>query len=321
MPPRYAYWTILVDEQPTAFRASSQEDLMPTFKRLKEKNATAKMMWWQNGKLWDSRVDAQEAMHARSEMGRRGDARQAGGFRSRNVKSERRPRQEPEPDRRDPSGKLEWKPKDENSDRPEPRQRSDRPEPRQRSDRAERPEWKPKGSGTSPRPRGAQREERPEWRPKAEGLAPRDHLVRRSVRDGAKSSFRKPEWKGKGAGFGGGAKKEWSPKGPRSNSRPPQRRDAGEKLEWRPKGSGTPSSPQTLKPSSPKRKWVPKEEYKKSKGIEAKRDKNWRPGGTHQDPRQKYKDAKKAKWGRFKQNIRQKWEAKQGPGKKRRDEE
>ena len=60
MPPRYAYWTILVDDQPTAFRASSQEDLMPTFKRLKLKHASAKMMWWQNGKLWASRLDAQE---------------------------------------------------------------------------------------------------------------------------------------------------------------------------------------------------------------------------------------------------------------------
>jgi hypothetical protein len=39
-------------------------------------------------------------------------------------------------------------------------------------------------------------------------------------------------------------------------------------------------------------------------GIEARRDKNWRPGGEHKDPRQKYKDAKKAKWSRFKQNIR-----------------
>ena len=39
MPPRYAYWTIIVDDQPTAFRAGAQEDLMPTFKRLKEKHA------------------------------------------------------------------------------------------------------------------------------------------------------------------------------------------------------------------------------------------------------------------------------------------
>jgi hypothetical protein len=49
---------------------------------------------------------------------------------------------------------------------------------------------------------------------------------------------------------------------------------------------------------------VPKEEYKKSMGIEAKRDSKWRPGGEHKDPRQKYKDAKKAKWTKFKQNIR-----------------
>jgi hypothetical protein len=52
-----------------------------------------------------------------------------------------------------------------------------------------------------------------------------------------------------------------------------------------------------------------------------RRGKDWRPGGEHKDPRQKYKDAKKAKWGRFKQNIRQKWEAKQGGGKKRRNDE
>ena len=76
MPPRYAYWTILVDNQPTAFRAGAKEDLMPTFNRLKEKNPSAMMMWFQNGKLWPSRLDAQEAMRARGEMGRRGDARQ-----------------------------------------------------------------------------------------------------------------------------------------------------------------------------------------------------------------------------------------------------
>ena len=72
MPPRYAYWTILVDDQPTAFRAGAKEDLLPTFNRLKEKHASATMMWFQNGKLWPSRLDAQEMMRARGEMGRRG---------------------------------------------------------------------------------------------------------------------------------------------------------------------------------------------------------------------------------------------------------
>jgi hypothetical protein len=49
---------------------------------------------------------------------------------------------------------------------------------------------------------------------------------------------------------------------------------------------------------------VPKAEYKKSLGIEAKRDDKWRPGGEHKDPKQKYKDAKKAKWTRVKATIR-----------------
>ncbi len=45
-------------------------------------------------------------------------------------------------------------------------------------------------------------------------------------------------------------------------------------------------------------------------GIEAKRDSKWRPGGAHKDPRQKYIDAKKAKWSKFKKNIRTKHESK-----------
>ena len=31
MPPRYAYWTILIDDTPTAFRAREREELLPTF--------------------------------------------------------------------------------------------------------------------------------------------------------------------------------------------------------------------------------------------------------------------------------------------------
>jgi len=68
----------------------------------------------------------------------------------------------------------------------------------------------------------------------------------------------------------------------------------------------------SAEPQPAKRKWIPKEEYKKSKGIETPRDSKWRPGGAHRDPRQKYKDAKKAKWSRFKQNIRQKSDEKRG---------
>ncbi len=288
MPPRYAYWTIIVDDQPTAFRSGSQEDLMPTFKRLQQRNASAKMMWWQNGKLWDSRIDAQEAMRARGEMGRRGDERQAGGFRDRERaprSTERRPSAR---DQRNPSGKLDWKPKGEGDDRPG------------------RPEWRPKSQAST--------------FAKASAFA-KATAGKTADRPGPKSQG-KPEWKLKS--FGARPKADWKPRGSSSPAKPawtpksqaPAGRPHG-KLEWQPKGQDSRSrsypKSQDASPKSPeKRKWVPKEEYKKSQGIEAKRDKNWRPGGEHKDPRQKYKDAKKAKWGRFKQTIRTRWESKTG---------
>ena len=127
MPPRHAYWTILVDNAPTAFRSSSKEELLPTFNRLKEKHESAVMKWWQNGKLWDSRLDAQEAMRARGEMGRRGDFRQSDrpSFRDRKPQAashrpdfkpqaaSRRPfgERRPQAASRKPFAKSEWKPR------------------------------------------------------------------------------------------------------------------------------------------------------------------------------------------------------------------
>jgi hypothetical protein len=297
MPPRYAYWTILVDDQPTAFRSGSQEELMPTFNRLQQKHASAKMMWWQNGKLWNSRLDAQEAMRARGEIGRSRDVRQPALSERRPTASDSRreskggrysdraPSASERREERGPSGKLDWKPKGSASSHIAPGFSREKPH--------EKPEWKPKGSFTPERQKFA-----------AEGRESR----RSAKREGG------PEWKPKGSssrhmapGFSRGqrqAKPDWKPK-PRS-SRPP----AAGKLEWKPKGESVTRS-RIPDPGSPeKRKWVPKAEYKKSLGIEAKKDKNWRPGGEHKDPRQKYKDAKKAKWGRFKQTVRKRWEAK-----------
>ena len=266
MPPRYAYWTIIVDGQPTAFRAAMQEDLMPTFKRLKQKHPSAEMKWFQNGKLWNSRTDAQEAMLVRGERGRAGDTRQGGGFRDRKRSDRPVPRERPEwkpkgsageggarPPRRESGEKLEWKPKGEFTPAPK---RADRP------DRSERPEWKPKGS--------FDRDRKPEWKPK-----------------GSFNRDRKPDWKAK-----------------------------GERPKWTPKGESTSGSRFPDPGSREKRQWIPKEEYKRSKGISTPRDKKWRPGGEHRDPRQKYKDAKKAKWTKFKKTVRTRWESKQRPKKK-----
>ena len=54
MPPRFAYWTILVGGLPTAFRATERDELLPTFKRLQEKHPDAVMQWFSRGKLWES---------------------------------------------------------------------------------------------------------------------------------------------------------------------------------------------------------------------------------------------------------------------------
>jgi hypothetical protein len=61
MPPRHAFWTILIDNQPTAFRAHDPEELLPTLNRLREKNETAVMKWFERGQLFDSRDEARQA--------------------------------------------------------------------------------------------------------------------------------------------------------------------------------------------------------------------------------------------------------------------
>ena len=52
MPPRHAYWTILIDNAPTAFRAREQEELLPTLNQLKRTNAHVEMKWFARGRLW-----------------------------------------------------------------------------------------------------------------------------------------------------------------------------------------------------------------------------------------------------------------------------
>lgn len=253
MPPRYAYWTIIVDDQPTAFRAGALDDIMPTFNRLKEKQPTAKLMWFQSGKLWPSRIDAREAMQVRGERGRYSDPRQDGGDK---TPSRDRPK---------------WKSKD-FSARPRAAS-SERPE------RTGRPQWKPKGS--EPPERSA----KAEWRPQ-----PRERSF-----TGRQGNDR-PVWQPKGAGDQ--ERPAWKPKGAVNQERPAwQPKSSGDRPEWKPKGAPP-------EEGAEKRKWIPKAEYKKLTGTEARRDDKWRPGGEHKDPRQKYQDAKKAKWGRFKQAIR-----------------
>jgi hypothetical protein len=66
MPPRYAYWTILIDKKATAFRAREREELLPTFHQLKRKNADIVMKWYARGRLWESPAEAEAALRSPS---------------------------------------------------------------------------------------------------------------------------------------------------------------------------------------------------------------------------------------------------------------
>src|SRR5215831_17362912 len=65
MPPRYAYWTILIDGKATAFRARDREELLPTFNQLARKNTTIAMRYFARGRLWDNPEQAQFANRTR----------------------------------------------------------------------------------------------------------------------------------------------------------------------------------------------------------------------------------------------------------------
>jgi hypothetical protein len=54
MPPRYAYWTILIDNRPTAFRARDREELLPTLHQLRRTNSDVLLKWFARGSLWES---------------------------------------------------------------------------------------------------------------------------------------------------------------------------------------------------------------------------------------------------------------------------
>ncbi len=65
MPPRFAYWTILIDNAPTAFRAREAEELLPTVAQLKRTNANVIMKWFARGRLWDSQQQERDDFQRR----------------------------------------------------------------------------------------------------------------------------------------------------------------------------------------------------------------------------------------------------------------
>jgi hypothetical protein len=69
MPPRFVYWTIVIDGTPTAFRTSTRDELLPTLRQLQRKTPGAVMKWFARGRLWEGPEEATRAQ--REEQSRR----------------------------------------------------------------------------------------------------------------------------------------------------------------------------------------------------------------------------------------------------------
>jgi hypothetical protein len=188
MPPRHAYWTILVDNLPTAFRAADREDLLPTFERLRRKHPSAALMWFARGRLWASPEAARASRRAQEE--RRGPGWRPGG------------------QHRDPREQF----RKERQERNAARRRERHEQRQQRSDRDSAPGRDTRRPARASSPPGIPREEkrRPDRRPPA-----------RPHHDGGRAGESRGAAPRKPAGTGGQTRRD-APTGRRP---PPSRRD------------------------------------------------------------------------------------------------
>jgi hypothetical protein len=191
VPPRFAYWTILVGGLPTAFRATEREELLPTFKRLLEKHPDAVMRWFSRGQLWESPdaaraalIDARRAEHPpRGRDWRPGgahrdprqkyiDAKKARNVDRRKQRFERRQNDDPSkgpterPPGSRPDGPSGWKNRPDRPSGPKPegrREWKDRPDRPSGPKPEGRREWKDRPLGPRPpgKPAGGRGPDRP----------------------------------------------------------------------------------------------------------------------------------------------------------------
>lgn len=256
MPPRFAYWTILAGGLPTSFRASDRDELLPTYRRLKEKHPDAEMKYFARGKLWDSPDDARRA---RAESNRpTGDRREdrPGADRERRGRDWR-----PGGEHRDPRQRFKDAKKARNQDRRE--QRWSRKNEDRRPFRRDTPATRPHGDPLAPRhdrgpqrksfdsapgrPSGAARRRPPRYKPhgdKVAGGRVRGDVTRRPFKPAGPRRFDRNE--------------ETPPRPPRPDREPPPGR------EPKPGPPPRPSEPEIKPPGPPER-------GRESKGIPERR--------------------------------------------------
>jgi len=79
---RHAYWVILVGATPTAFRSSTRDVLVPTWRQLQGTQSDVTLRWFERGRLWESPEAARFGMRAKPETEkRRPDWRPGGNHR------------------------------------------------------------------------------------------------------------------------------------------------------------------------------------------------------------------------------------------------
>ena len=228
MPPRHTYWTIILEGKPTAFRAHTQEELLPTLRQLQARHPDAVLLWFARGRLWKSEEESREALSKRRPPGdRRGPAWRPGGAHE------------------DPRARFKI-PRDEKRRRFRERLFRDQvPEDREAPGREREPERKegPPARVYPPRPDAprAKSDRRPwpkDGRPTSEAGRPRpDRPAHQRSGQGPGSAHRKPGWKpDRPTAPSGGGDRGWKPR------RPGEQRSGGGDRGWkpsRPQGQGS----------------------------------------------------------------------------------
>src|SRR4051812_22196971 len=187
MPPRYAYWTILIDDKPTAFRAREREELLPTFHQLQRKNTNVAVKWFARDRLWASQQEERDDFQRRKRAAAAPFDRAAAP----------------------PSGEKrsgDWRPGGAHKDPRDRFKKKNRPE-RAWSDKDEFPS-RDRDKGAPPRgdrPWAAKpRSDRKPWQPKPEGAGPRkpwsDRPPQAADRGTQRSSHDRPPSGGEGRG-------------------------------------------------------------------------------------------------------------------------
>jgi hypothetical protein len=79
---RHAYWVILVGATATAFRSSTRDVLVPTWRQLQRTQSDVTLRWFERGRLWESPEAARFGMRSKPEAEkRRADWRPGGDHR------------------------------------------------------------------------------------------------------------------------------------------------------------------------------------------------------------------------------------------------